>query len=252
MNLISAVIVEDEIPIAKSLEALLSQSGKINVLGLAHNVEDAYELISSTKPQLVLCDIQLSKSQTGFDLLKQFTNPDFKLIFITAYNNYAIKAFKFNAIDYLLKPVDENELFSAIDRVVKQIGNNVSDVQLQNLLSLMSNSESNKPKKILFKTSEQIRAININEIVRLESESNYTSVYLADNKKLLVSKPLKEYSDILEDRNFFRAHQSHLINLDFFELYEKQDGGYIVLKDGTNIPVSKRKKNLLFELLEQL
>ena len=116
----------------------------------------------------------------------------------------------------------------------------------------MIHNPTDKPKKILFKTSEKVKAVNIDDIVRLESESNYTSVFLKDGKTLLVSKPLKEYNDILEERNFFRSHQSHLINLEFFDVYEKQDGGYIRLKDGTNIPVSKRKKSLLFDLLEKV
>lgn len=251
MNLISAVIVEDEIPVAKSLETLLNLEDNVRVVGMAHNVNDAAILISTVKPNLVFCDIQLGKSETGFDLIERFPNADFKLIFVTAYNDYAIKAFKYNAIDYLLKPVDPDELEGAVFRASKHISKDEQQTQISSLVSLMKAPET-KPKKILFKTAEQVRAIDLDNIIRLESESNYTSVFLKDGKRFIVSKPLKEYSDILEDRNFFRAHQSHLINLEFFELYEKQDGGYILLKDGSNIPVSKRKKNLLFELLEQL
>ena len=113
----------------------------------------------------------------------------------------------------------------------------------------MNNTKS-APKKLLFKTIDQVKAVDIEEIIRFESDNNYTTVHLIGSKQLVVSKPMKDYTEILEDRNFFRPHQSHLINLIFFDLYEKQDGGYIKLKDGTSIPVSKRKKNMLFELLK--
>lgn len=248
MSNISAVIIEDEIPVAKSLEILLRNNLNIEFLGMAHNVNEGEELIQSVKPDLVFCDIQLEKSKTGFDLIERFPNPKFQLIFVTAYNEYAIKAFKYNAIDYLLKPVDNEELESAIEKVKK---NNKSGEEIKSLINMVSTPET-PPKKLLLKSSEQVRAVNIADIVRLESESNYTSFYLAGGKKILVSKGLKEYSEILEERNFFRAHQSHLINLEYFELYEKQDGGYIIMQDGSSIPVSKRKRNELFELLENL
>ncbi len=251
MTKISAVIIEDEIPVAKSLETLLSFNENIAFKGMAHDINAGEELIRNVNPNIVFCDIQLGKNATGFDLIERFENPQFKLIFVTAYNEYAIKAFKYNAIDYLLKPIDQEELEVSIDRAKKQIQENDAENQLKSLMEMMT-QKNDQPKKLLFKTSEQIRAVDLQDIIRLESESNYTSVYLKDGKKLLVSKALKEYSDLLEDRNFFRAHQSHLINLDFFEIYEKQDGGYIILKDGTNIPLAKRKKNQLFDLLEKL
>lgn len=251
MGTISAIIVEDEIPVAKSLETLLNLNDNVTIAGMAHNISDAKKLIASKQPNLVFCDIQLGKSETGFDLIEQFSEANFKLIFVTAFNEYAIKAFKYNAIDYLLKPIDPEELEDAINRALKQMKDEEPQKEIESLLKMIHNP-SDKPKKILFKTSEKVKAVNIDDIVRLESESNYTSVFLKDGKNLLVSKPLKEYNDILEERNFFRSHQSHLINLEFFDVYEKQDGGYIRLKDGTTIPVSKRKKSLLFELLERI
>jgi two-component system LytT family response regulator len=251
MSLISAVIIEDETPVAKSLETLLNMRSDIQLVGVAASVNEGAELISATNPDLVFSDIQLSATETGFDLIERFPNANFKLIFVTAFNDYAIKAFKYNAIDYLLKPVDPDELGEAIDRAIIQLSNNDSQVQLSSLLNMMNNTKST-PKKILFKTVDQIRAVDVQDIVRFESDNNYTTVHLIDGKNIVVSKPIKDYTEILEDRNFFRPHQSHLINLNCFELYEKQDGGYIKLKDGTSIPVSKRKKNLLFELLEKL
>lgn len=251
MSTISAIIIEDEIPVAKSLETLLNLNDNVTILGMAHNISEAKKLIASKQPNLVFCDIQLGKSDTGFDLIEQFPDANFKLIFVTAFNEYAIKAFKYNAIDYLLKPVDPEELDEAIKRALRQIKSEAPQKEIESLLKMIHNP-TDKPKKILFKTSEIVKAVNIDDIVRLESESNYTSVFLKDGKTLLVSKPLKEYNDILEERSFFRSHQSHLINLEFFDVYEKQDGGYIRLKDGTTIPVSKRKKSLLFDLLEKV
>ena len=249
MTAISAIIIEDEVPVAKSLETLLNLNQDVEFKGMAHDITAGEELIRKVNPDVVFCDIQLGNKSTGFDLIERFSNPKFKLIFVTAFNEYAIKAFKYNAIDYLLKPIDQEELQFSIARAKKNIQENDAENQLKSLMEMMAKKKE-KPKKLLFKTSEQIRAVDLEDIIRLESESNYTSVFLKGGKKLLVSKALKEYSDLLEDRNFFRAHQSHLINLDFFEMYEKQDGGYIILKDGTNIPLAKRKKNQLFELLE--
>ena len=249
MTAISAIIIEDEVPVAKSLETLLNLNQDVEFKGMAHDIIAGEELIRKVNPDVVFCDIQLGNKSTGFDLIERFSNPKFKLIFVTAFNEYAIKAFKYNAIDYLLKPIDQEELQISIARAKKNIQENDAENQLKSLMEMMAKKKE-KPKKLLFKTSEQIRAVDLEDIIRLESESNYTSVFLKGGKKLLVSKALKEYSDLLEDRNFFRAHQSHLINLDFFEMYEKQDGGYIILKDGTNIPLAKRKKNQLFELLE--
>ena len=249
MTAISAIIIEDEVPVAKSLETLLNLNQDVEFKGMAHDITAGEELIRKVNPDVVFCDIQLGNKSTGFDLIERFSNPKFKLIFVTAFNEYAIKAFKYNAIDYLLKPIDQEELQFSIARAKKNIQENDAENQLKSLMEMMAKKKE-KPKKLLFKTSEQIRAVDLEDIIRLESESNYTSVFLKGGKKLLVSKALKEYSDLLEERNFFRAHQSHLINLDFFEMYEKQDGGYIILKDGTNIPLAKRKKNQLFELLE--
>jgi two-component system LytT family response regulator len=230
---------------------MLNLNEKVKVVGLCHQIDDAQKMIEKLKPDLVLSDIKLSATETGFDLLDRLENPSFKLIFITAFNDYALKAFKYNAIDYILKPIDPDELDEAIDRASNMASSEDSALQIDSLVKFM-HSKSFAQKKVLFRTAEQIRAVDIDEIIRLESDNNYTQVYLNGGKVLTVSKTLKEYSDILEERGFFRVHQSHLINLNYFELFEKQDGGYIVLKDGSQIPVSKRKKQLLLSFLETL
>jgi two-component system LytT family response regulator len=249
MKVLDVIIVEDEIAVAKSIEALLSLNDNVNVVGIAHQIDDAEKMIKKLNPDLVLLDIKLSPTETGFDLLDRISSLKFKFIFITAFNDYALKAFKYNAVDYILKPIDPEDLDAAIERAGERLISENPTEQINSLVKFM-NSNSFVQKKILFRTAEQIIAVDIDDIIRLESDANYTTVYLNTGKKITVSKSLKEYSDILEERGFFRVHQSHLINLNYFELFEKQDGGYIVLKDGTNIPVSKRKKQLLLNFLE--
>lgn len=253
MKELNVVIVEDEIAVARAIEAMLTVIKGVNVIGMAHEINEAQILIEQTNPDLVLSDIKLSATDTGFDLLDRLPNAKFKLIFITAFNDYALKAFKYNAIDYILKPIDPDELEESVFRAFEQISEQDAALQIKSLMNFMTNqSNSFKQKKVLFRTAEQIRAVDIDDIVRLESDNNYTQVFLSGGKVLTVSKSLKDYSDILEERGFFRVHQSHLINLSYFELFEKQDGGYIVLKDGSQIPVSKRKKNILLSFLENL
>lgn len=251
MKVLSVVIVEDEIPVAKSIEAMLNLNEKVKVVGLSHQIDDAQKMIEKLNPDLVLSDIKLSATETGFDLLDRLEKPSFKLIFITAFNDYALKAFKYNAIDYILKPIDPDELDEAVERASHIASSEDSAIQIDSLVKFMQ-SNNFAQKKVLFRTAEQIRAVDVDEIIRLESDNNYTQVFLNGGKMLTVSKTLKEYSDILEERGFFRVHQSHLINLNYFELFEKQDGGYIVLKDGSQIPVSKRKKQVLLSFLETL
>ncbi len=249
MKVLDVLIVEDEVAVAKSIEALLSLNDNVNVVGLAHQIDDAEAMIKKLSPDLVLLDIKLSPTETGFDLLDRISDLKFKFIFITAFNDYALKAFKYNAVDYILKPIDPEDLEAAIERTGERLVSENPTEQINSLVKFM-NSNSFVQKNILFRTAEQIRAVDIDDIIRLESDANYTTVSLNTGKKITISKSLKEYSDILEERGFFRVHQSHLINLNYFELFEKQDGGYIVLKDGTSIPVSKRKKQLLLNFLE--
>jgi len=249
MKVLDVIIVEDEIAVSKSIETLLNFNKTVNVIGVAHQIDDAQKMIEKLKPDLVLLDIKLSPTETGFDLLDRIKNPKFKFIFITAFNDYALKAFKYNAVDYILKPIDPDDIDSAIERTTERLVSENPTEQINSLVKFM-NSNSFVQKKILFRTAEQIRAVDIDDIIRLESDANYTIVYLNAGDKIMISKSLKEYSDILEERGFFRVHQSHLINLNYFKLFEKQDGGYVVLKDGSNIPVSKRKKQLLLNFLE--
>jgi len=182
----------------------------------------------------------------AFDLLTQIDNIFFKIIFVTAYEEYALKAIKFSALDYLLKPVDNEDLKIAFEKAEKQI---LNDLKIQ-LSTLQVNLNSTQSKTIVLRTMDKIYLVEIMEIVHCESEGNYTLFFTSDGKKYMVSNPMKEYADILEDHGFFRIHKSYIVNVSFIDSYDKR--GYIVLKDGTNLPVAKRKKTELMELFTRL
>ncbi len=170
------------------------------------------------------------------------------MIFITAYEEYAIKAIKFSALDYLLKPVSVDDLRIAFEKAENQI---LNDLKLQ-LASLHNNLQSPKNKTIVLRSSEKIHLLEVNNIIRCEADRCYTSFFVNEQKKHVVSQPMKEYEDILSEYGFIRIHKSHLINMAYIESFDKGDGGFVILKDKTEIPVSRRKKNELLELFSKL
>lgn len=249
--MLRTIIVEDEENVKIAVENKLLQFCKnVELIGWGDSVKTSIELIKSLNPDLVLLDIKLPDG-TGFDILKQLHPINFKIIFITAYNDYAIKAFKFSALDYLTKPVRAEDITLAINKAENAIQNDNLNQKLNVLytnLSIMKITE----KKIVLHTTECIHIIEIKNIIRCEADINYTVFFLCDNTKIIVSKTLKDFEEMLIEYNFFRPHKSHLINLSYMKTYEKSDGGYIVLKDNTNIPLSQRKKINLLEVLESL
>jgi two-component system LytT family response regulator len=206
--------------------------------------------IKTHNPDLVFLDIKMPDG-SGFDLLRQLLPIDFKLIFITAYEEYAIKAFKFNAIDYITKPVDPDELKSAVSKVSKFINSDNLNDHLKQMLNDYIKPMRAENKKVILKTAEAIHVIDTDDIVRCESNSNYTMFYINDGDKIIVSKSIKEFVEFLEERNFFRVHHSHLINLNFLKRFKK-DELFCVLKDNTEVPVSFRKRNELLKMLKTL
>ena len=249
--MIRTIIIDDE---RKSRETLLNMIGiycpKFQIIGEAGNVENGVKLINSIHPQVVLLDIQMPDG-TGFDLLRKIKNKNFKLIFITAYEEFAIKAFKFSAIDYLLKPVDPEDLVVTMAKAEKAITSENTHLKLQNLLENID-AISTENKKIVLKTSDSIHLIKVTDIIRCESSSNYTIFYLTNNTKIMISKTLKEYDDLLTEYDFIRIHQSHLVNAKHIESYEKSDGGSLIMKDKSKVPVSFRKKEHLLKLFDKL
>lgn len=245
--MISIIIVDDEPKARETIRNILEISSlEINILAEADSIQEAFEKIEENRPSLVLLDINLPDG-SGFDLLKKFDSINFKVIFITAHEEYAIKAFRFSAQDYIMKPVKASDLINAVEKASESIE---KDQMSGKLNALLSNLE--KLKKIVLKTAESIHIINVEDIIRCEADVNYTHFYLTNDKHLIVSKPLKEYAELLEHAGFFRPHQSHLINLDHILRYDKSNGGSIVMEGEFMVPVSTRNKEALFRIFEQL
>ncbi|MBK6524501.1 MAG: response regulator transcription factor [Crocinitomicaceae bacterium] len=238
--MIRAVIIDD-IPEAISVlkSDLENYCVNIEVVGSAEGVVTGAKLIRDLKPDLVFLDIQM-KDGSGFDLLEIVPDVQFKLIFTTASDEFAVKAFKFAAVDYLLKPIDPDELMDAVSRIEGQ------DKAAQRIDLLKENFV--KAKRIALNTLEKIHIVNVEEILRCESNINYTMFYFTDGTKLLVTKTLKEFDNLLSGHNFIRVHQSHLINTNFIKEFLKSAGD-IVMKDGTKVPVSTRKKQVLMDMI---
>ncbi|HBX51828.1 MAG: hypothetical protein A2275_03415 [Bacteroidetes bacterium RIFOXYA12_FULL_35_11] len=246
--MIKAIIIDDEPKACKALINILEKySRDINIVAQADSVKSGMDAILHHKPDLVLLDIQLSDG-TGFDLLKLIGNIDFKIIFITAYNKFAIQAFKFSALDYILKPVNPAELIAAIHKADESIRKENINLKLNILLSNREKEE----KKIVLKTAESLHVVHIHEIIRCEADGNYTKFYFTNHKNLLVSKSLKEFDDLLSAYNFFRVHNAHLLNLQYLQRCDKAKGGMAFMKDNSSVPVALARKHLLLELIQQI
>lgn len=246
MKIIKAIIVDDEIRGIKSVEAQIRSSKlPIQIVGTAQSKKEAVLLIQQTKPNLVFLDIEMPPD-SGFGLLEEFDSIDFKIIFITAFNEYAIKAFKYAAIDYLLKPVNQTDFKNAVERVI--------ELENQNLhIDLMRNEmHTGSQGKIILPTAEMYHIVSINEIEYCKAEDNYTFFHFIDGSNLLVSKSLKEFDELLNGHHFFRVHKTFLINLKHLDKILKKEGGYAVMKSKTEIPISIRKKTDLFQAIKNL
>ena len=244
------LIIDDEEHMCDSLQKLLGRHcPEVTVSGVAHSVATGLSAIQDLHPDLVLLDIQMADG-TGFDLLNAVPVIDFKIIFITAFDQYALQAFRFSAVDYLLKPVNPELLVEAIDRAGQLIQEH-HNLQMHALQENLKNTE-HQNKKIILKTTENIHLLDLHDIISCESANNYTCVYTTDGAKILVSKTLRDYDDMLAGCGFYRVHKSYLINLAHIKRFEKQDGGYIVLTNDLKIPVASRKRDEMLELLERL
>lgn len=245
--MIRTLIIDDEKNARiNTLNMINTYCNNIEVVDCAYNVADGIDKIKRHKPKLVLLDIDMPDG-TGFDLLSQLLPVDFCVIFITAYAEYAITAIKFNALDFIVKPIDPEDLLLAVNKAVKQLQDQHYPDRMGNLLSEVG--QTNTP-RMAFSNSDAVFFVAPGEIIRIEADANYSHVYLSDGRKITISKPLKEYVDMLERFNFFRPHQSHLINLDFLKEYKKKDGGYLKMSNGETIPVSTRKKDKLLQVFK--
>lgn len=237
---LKTVIIDDEPDAKESLISFLNDKyPDFEILGTANSVETAVKLLSTTAPDLVFMDIELPDG-SAFDIMERLSDHSFSVIFVTAYNQYAIKAFKYSAVDYLLKPFDFNDMDVAIKRITQKETPKVQNEE--KIETLLQNTKKEKPVKIVLATSESIDFVNINDIIHIQSDGNYCTLHIKGRDKLLVSKNLGEFEAMLEDYPFFRTHQSHIVNLNFVQKVSRFDGD-IAMDGGSTAILSRRKRN---------
>ncbi len=248
--MIKAVIIDDEPAMQQVNSQLLNEYfPAIKLAGIADCIEKGAELILKENPDLVLLDIELNDG-TGFQMLQKLKPYNFKVVFITGFQSFAIKAIKFSALDYIVKPVNETEFQQAIQRAVELIEKEEnSDAQLNVLMSSLQNENRNK--KLVLRTAESLHVVDVADIYFCKSDNSYTTFHFRDNEKILVSKSLKDYENLLSDYGFYRAHQSFLVNLNHIKKVDKSDGGFIIMKNKKEVPVSMRQMKKLVSLLSQ-
>jgi two-component system, LytTR family, response regulator len=245
--MITTIIIDDEVNNREKLRnQLIKYCPFIEIVAEADGVISGISAIRIEKPDLIFLDISMGDG-SGFDLLNRFDTIDFKVIFVTAYEEFALKAFRFSAVDYLLKPVDPDELIEA----VKKVTNQLSQERNKQLNILSEIILSGRFKKIALKDSDNIHLINIADIIHCESDGSYVRFYILNEKEITISKQLKEYEELLADSGFFRVHKSHLINMAHAKRFEKADGGFVVMSDESRIPVASRKREQLLELFDK-
>jgi len=246
--MIKAIIIDDEPYCCDALQILLERyCPQVRVAAICTSGEQALISIPEHKPQLVFLDIEMPQ-MNGFDLLERLPEMNFELIFTTSYNQYAIKAIRFSALDYLLKPIDREELQNAVQRVVNRINHPLTQ-QLEILLEKI-HKPSTVTQRIALPTMEGLQLIPIQSIISCASSSNYTIFFLKDKQKITVSRTLKEVEEMLDEYSFLRVHHSYLVNLNQISKYVKGEGGYLVMSDGSTVDVSRSKKELLIEKLQ--
>ncbi|NJO92809.1 MAG: response regulator transcription factor [Chloroflexia bacterium] len=242
--MIRAIIVEDEKRSRETLKNLLDEFCKdIEVVGMAGSVDEAVAEILEKKPDLLFLDIEL-QSGTGFDVLEKVKHQYFEIIFTTAFEHYAIKAIKISSIDYLLKPIDIEELENAIEKVRNKKDQTTYKQQLEILLNNV-HKKPDENRKICVSTADGIEFLKVYDIIYCEASGSYTTIYLKNRDKLLLSKHLKEYENLLSDYEFMRVHNSYLVNLQEVKSFVKSDGGYILMNNNAQISISQKNVNCL-------
>lgn len=244
-----ALVIDNEQSLRTGLKKMLQEfCPEVVTVDDAEGVQAGLQKIKLFQPDIVLLDVEMDDG-TGFDLMKQIPAPEFQLIFVTAHNQYAIEAFQFSAIDYLLKPVDPDALQKSVRKAAKNIKNSNLQQQVQILLQQLSGIQ-NQDKKIVLKDLDNTYFIKVSDILYCEAEGTYTKFFTTGNTPVLVSKNLKEYEAILEPLGFLRTHHSFLVNPGKIKLFDKTDGGTLLLEGGLSVPVSQRKKDYVLQLLE--
>ncbi len=246
--MLQAIIIDDEKDAVDLIQSILNEyCPQVNVVDTANSAKSGRISIESHKPDLVFLDVEMPNGN-GFDMLESITYTGFEVIFVTAYNHYAIKAIKYSAADYILKPIDVDELISAVETIEKKVQNKT---QIPDYRALLENLKTPTPTKLAIPTGKGTEYVYTKNILRIEADRSYSRVILLDKKEILVSKSLVEYHELLMDSNFFKPHHSHLINLEHVKLYSKQSGGYIEMVDGSEVSLAKSKRDLFIERMKK-
>ncbi len=246
--MITATIVDDEPFCCEALATLLERyCPDVKVLDICYSAASALQSVRDQKPQILFLDIEMP-NMNGFELLEKLPAVDFKLIFTTSYDQYAIKAIRFSALDYLLKPIDREELQKAVQKVVNHMKQPLTQ-QIEILLQKIHQPYI-AVNKIAIPTMEALQMIFVESIISCAADSNYTTLYLKNKQKIIASRTLKEIEEMLEDYSFVRVHHSFLINLNEVDKYIKGEGGYLIMSDGSNVDVSRSRKEMLLKKLQ--
>ena len=241
------VLIDDMATARESLRNdLKTYAPDIQIIGEAKGVVEGAKLIRQEKPDVVFLDIQM-KDGSGFDLLEILGETPFHLVFTTAHDGFAIKAFRFSAIDYLLKPIDPDELKEALAKIRQ-----TTPTPAENVQALLNNVQEKKHTRLALHTMEKIHVVHVKDILRCESSANYTIFHFTDKRQLLVTKTLKEFDKLLSGQGFMRVHQSHLVNSEYIKEFVKTDGGYLIMSDSDSVPVSSRKRSEVMQMLSEL
>lgn len=244
--MLDAIIIDDEKPGRDSLKTILNlHFPVVSVIGEADSVKTGIKLLSQTTPDVLFLDINLSDG-SGFNILEKLEQIDFQIIFVTAYNNFAIQAFQVNALDYILKPIQ----IAAISEALKRVKKELTTLSREDIKILKQNIKADlNDQRIIIREVNGSRYIKIKDIIRCQAHINYTQIHLYDGSRIMTSKTLKEFANILEQYGFFRSHQSHLVNINAIQKITKEDGLFLELEKGEKVALSRRRKHLLVELL---
>jgi two-component system LytT family response regulator len=241
---IRAILIDDEANNLENLQIIIKQyCTGVEVLATAQDADTGRALIKQHNPDLVFLDIQMP-GKSGFDLLTALPKINFEVIFITAYDKYGIRAIKFSALDYLLKPINIDEFKAAIEKAKEKIASKKQNLNMENLLQYIK-AGSKEPPKIALPTLKEIMYVKVTDIVRCQAANNYTTFYLQNNEQVLVCKTLKEFADLLKPHNFIRTHQSHLVNINSVKSYLAEDGGTLLLNNLQKVPISRQNRELV-------
>jgi two-component system, LytTR family, response regulator len=247
---LATLIVDDEPDAVNFISSIIREyCPQLEIIGTAASANEGVKIILERQPELVFLDVEMPYG-SGFDLLARFPEKTFDVIFITAFNHYAIKAIKFSAVDYMLKPININEFIEAVEKVLHKrlsISNRNT-----NYSALLENLRSPVPSKLAIPTSDGMEYLKTDEIIRIEADRSYSWFFLKDKRKILVSKNLKEYQELLSDRHFFRPHNSHLINLEHVKKYIRHEGGAIEMDDGYQVPLSKPRREFFLAQMSKI